>query len=149
MQRLEMAWFSWQATSLAAGQDQKISWKFDCTGFDATLLEYGDILRHQHRSDVVRHIADCSICHQGLALILDGKVAGRRVCANTHGYWRVPELDVQLSSGCQKHCSPDRLYCKTCQPKPVRCLLRASTREVSSQTCAANFVLASLVVSPL
>ena len=115
----EEAWFAWQSVSLAAGRDAEVIWDFsNADGFEDTLSKYPPLLREAHIQTIIDHIPDCPRCQNGVALVLDGKTAKRRVCANRSGWFEIPELSVSVQSGCWRHApaAGRSRYCRRCEP---------------------------------
>lgn len=116
---LEDAWFAWQATSLAQGADRGHIWEFSSQGMETSLVQLSEIVRKQHMANVVRHIPECPRCSKQLVLVLDGKCARRRICANMDGFWTMPELGVTLNSGCPRLAPAGSVFCSECSPQEV------------------------------
>ena len=119
-QRLEDAWFVWEATKSAKGSDAMFEWSFTPDGLEGMFLIYVPLLREEHIQTVIAHIPGCPRCSAKIVLILDGKMgACRRVCANMNGFWSMPDIGVVLNSGCTRQAAPGRLRCACCKPQAV------------------------------
>ncbi len=71
-QRLEDAWFTWQAATLSAEMETNIAWKFDATGFDQSLQMHAPFLKQVNLAEVAADIHNCPRCRAQLTINLDG-----------------------------------------------------------------------------
>ena len=73
-QRLEVAWFCWKATSLAANTDSDVDWDFStAANLERALEKCVPLVRPQHLRGIVEHVPRCPVCSRRLALTVDGK----------------------------------------------------------------------------